>query len=109
MLRNTLGIFEYELLSILLQEPNGSYGAKMLNQIEELTRRSISVGAIYTSLDRLEAKGFVSSWWGEPTLERGGRRKRFYKIEGSGVKALERSEAEMLRFMRVGALAGVKA
>src|SRR2546427_479861 len=65
--RSTLGSFEYELLSVLLQEPNGSYGAKILTRIEEVTDRSVSVGAIYTPLDRLETKGFVSSRCGEAT------------------------------------------
>jgi PadR family transcriptional regulator, regulatory protein PadR len=105
MARNRLGGFEYELLAVLMQEPRGSYGAKILSRIEELTHRSVSVGAIYTTLDRLQAKGLVSSWWGEPTPERGGRRKRFYKIEGAGVRAVEKSEAEMRGFIRIDALA----
>jgi len=98
MARDTLGTFEYQILSVLLRNPRDAYGATLQERIEETTGRDVSIGALYTTLDRLERKGMVSSWWGEPTAERGGRRKRYYRIEASGEDAVERTEAIHSRF-----------
>ena len=57
-------------------------GLTIRDRIQERSGREPSVGAIYTALERLERKGFVSSWWGEPTEERGGRRKRSTRSKG---------------------------
>ena len=81
MPRDVLGNFEYQILAVLQQEPSDAYGVAILERIKERTGRGVSVGALYTTLDRLEKKGFVTSWWGTATAERGGRRKRYYKIE----------------------------
>ncbi|WP_119462750.1 PadR family transcriptional regulator [Rhodospirillaceae bacterium SYSU D60014] len=96
--RETLGNFEFQILSVLLQQPQNAYGVIIRQQIKERTNRDVSVGALYTALDRLERKGFVSSWWGEPTAERGGRRKRYYKIEAAGVEAINRSRDTLANF-----------
>jgi DNA-binding PadR family transcriptional regulator len=96
--RDILGSFEYQILSVLLQQPRDAYGATIQERIKERTGHERSIGALYTALDRLEEKGFVSSWWGEPTPERGGRRKRYYKIEASGAEAVRRSEEMLNRF-----------
>jgi PadR family transcriptional regulator len=96
--RDMLGSFEHQILSVLLRQPQDAYGATIQERIRERTGRDKSIGALYTALDRLEEKGFVSSWWGKPSPERGGRRKRFYKIEASGAEAVQRSEAVMDRF-----------
>jgi len=50
------------------------------------------VGALYSTLDRLEAKGYVASWFADPTAERGGRSKRFFRVEPLGLKAFQRSQ-----------------
>ena len=50
------------------------------------------MGALYSTLDRLEAKGYVNSWFAEPTAERGGRSKRFFRVEPLGLKAVKRSQ-----------------
>jgi PadR family transcriptional regulator, regulatory protein PadR len=97
MARDILGSFEYQILSVLLQ-PGDAYGTTILERIKEHTGREVSVGALYTSLDRLEKKGFVASWWGEPTAERGGRRKRYYRVQASGAEAVRRSEAMQRAF-----------
>ena len=60
-------------------------------EIEQRTERRTALGAVYTTLDRLETKGYVSSWTGSPTPERGGRSKRFFKVEGLGKAALRNS------------------
>lgn len=98
MARDTLGTFEYQILSVLLRQPHDAYGATVQDRIEETTGRDVSIGALYTTLDRLERKRLVSSRWGEPTAERGGRRKRYYKIEASGSEAVQRTEAMHARF-----------
>ncbi len=96
--RDVLGTFEYQVLSVLLQQPQNAYGTVIKQRIAERTGRDPSVGALYTTLDRLERKGFVASSWGEATPERGGRRKRFYRVEASGADALRRTEGQHARF-----------
>ncbi len=98
MARETLGPFEFEVLSVLQQQPRDAYGVTIHERLEERAGRSINIGSLYTKLERLERKGFVSSQWGEATPELGGRRKRYYKIEASGAKALSRSEENLRRF-----------
>ena len=98
MARDTLGTFEHQVLSILLQQPRDAYGVMIADRIAERTGREVSIGALYTALDRLERKGFVTSWWGEPTAERGGRRKRYYRIEAPGIAALNRADAVLAQF-----------
>jgi PadR family transcriptional regulator PadR len=93
MTRGMLGSFEYQILSILLRQPRDAYGATLQDRIEEITGQDVSIGALYTTLDRLERKGLVKSRWGEPTAERGGRRKRYYEIDASGREAVHRTEA----------------
>ena len=88
-----LGSFEYQILSVLINQPRDAYGATIQERLEASTNRDFSVGAIYTALERLERKGFVTSRWGEPTPERGGRRKRYYQIESSGRQAVRQTES----------------
>jgi DNA-binding PadR family transcriptional regulator len=88
----TLGEFELTILLALLHlRDEEAYGVTIRRAIESRTGRSISSGAIYTALDRLDSQGLVSSWTSEPTAERGGRRKRLFRIEAAGRAALSRS------------------
>ena len=91
--KNTLGTFEEYVLFAVLRLGEQAYGAKIRQTVEEATERSVSVGAIYATLDRLERKGFIRSWQGEATPERGGRAKRYFRVEGSGVQALNETRA----------------
>lgn len=86
-----LGELEQLLLLTLLRLGDGAYGVALRREIERRTGRAVSYGALYTTLDRLEAKGLVSSWLGEPTPERGGRRKKLLRLEPAGAVALEAS------------------
>ena len=87
-----LGEFEQLILFAVLQLGNGvAYGASIRDVIEERTGRVVSPGAVYTALDRLQERGFVSSEVGAPTAERGGRRKRLFALEPDGITALQRS------------------
>ncbi len=82
-----LGEFEYLILTAASRLGGGAYGASIRLEIAEATGRSCSIGALYTTLGRLEEKGFVKTWMGEPTPERGGRPKRMVRITSSGVLA----------------------
>ena len=77
------------LLAILRLGPNGAYGVPIRHDLSERLGRLVSVGAVYTALERLDRKGFVSSWIGGATDERGGRAKRVYRIEAPGQRALD--------------------
>jgi PadR family transcriptional regulator, regulatory protein PadR len=86
-----LGVFEQLILIALLHLKESAYGVTVRREVEERTRRSVSIGAVYATLERLEKKGYVSSFQGEPTPERGGRAKRFFRIERTGTVALRQS------------------
>jgi len=84
-----LGGFE-ELVLLAAAALNGAgYGVTIQEQLESESGQPISVGAVYSALDRLERKGYVRSRTGGATAERGGRRKRLYAVTASGVRALE--------------------
>ena len=92
MSREYLGEFEQIVLLALLRLGENAYGVPIRQEIEKRTKRDVSVGALYRTLDRLEAKGYVASWFAEPTAERGGRSKRFFRVEPLGLKAVKRSQ-----------------
>jgi PadR family transcriptional regulator PadR len=81
-----LGEFEYLLLSAAARLGDEAYGAAIRQEIERNTGCSCSVGALYTTLDRLEKKGFVKTWMGDATPERGGRPKRMVRVTAKGTK-----------------------
>lgn len=83
-----IGGFEREVLTVVQRLAGKAYGVSIAEGIKADTGREPSSGAIYTTLDRLSKKGFVSSKWGDPSPERGGRRKRLYQLEAAGVAAL---------------------
>ena len=94
-----LGDFEQIVLAALLRLGENAYGMAVRREIEERASRQTSIGAVYATLERLEAKGFVSSHEGEPTPERGGRAKRFFRIESDGMRVLHESQETMRRMM----------
>lgn len=89
--REYLGEFEQIVLLALLRLGKDAYGVPVRQDIETRTKRSVSIGALYRTLDRLEAKGLVTSWTGDPTPERGGRAKRYFRVEPLGLQALKRT------------------
>lgn len=88
-----LGEFEHIVLLSLVRLNDGAHGSMIRIEIESVTNRSPAIGAVHATLERLERKGLVSSWIGEPTAERGGKAKRHFKIEAAGLRALR--EARM--------------
>ena len=96
-----LGELEHLILLSLLRLGDDAYGVAVRRDIEEHTGRDVATGALYTVLGRLETKGMVSAQVGEPTAERGGRRKKFYRLEVAGERALAASQLA-LRNMAAG-------
>jgi PadR family transcriptional regulator len=86
--KDYLGHFEEIVLLAVLNLDNEAYGARVRQKVAEATERNVSIGAVYATLDRLERKGYVRSWQGEKTPERGGRAKRYFEVKGEGVTAL---------------------
>ena len=90
-----LGSLEYIVLLALVRLEDNAYGMTVRREIEERTGRSISIGAIYATLERLQTKGYVRSFVGEPTAERGGRAKRLFRIDADGRRALRTTQETM--------------
>jgi PadR family transcriptional regulator, regulatory protein PadR len=82
-----IGEFEYMLLAAAARLDDEAYGASIRQEVESATGRRCSIGALYTTLDRLEAKGFLKTWMGEATPQRGGRAKRMVRVTAKGVRA----------------------
>jgi len=81
-----LGELEYFLLTAAARLREDAYGASIRQAIEEATGRRCSIGALYTTLDRLEAKGLLRTHLGDATPERGGRAKRMVRVTTKGVQ-----------------------
>jgi DNA-binding PadR family transcriptional regulator len=93
-----VGQFEQLVMAAILSLHENAYGVTIHDKVSELAApKKISLGAVYVTLDRLEDKGFVSSWLSDPTSERGGRAKRCYRLEAAGEKALQESAATAMR------------
>jgi PadR family transcriptional regulator PadR len=96
-----IGDFEQRILLALIRLGAEAYGVTIRDEIETRTGRPISPGALYTALTRMEKRGLVASRLGEPTPERGGKRKRLYTEQPAGERALARVY-ESLRLMASG-------
>jgi PadR family transcriptional regulator PadR len=86
-----LGEFEQALLLTLVRLGDEAYGVSIHEELVARTGRDVALAAVYTTLDRLEKKGYLSHWIGAPTSVRGGRRKKHYRIEPPGAVALTAS------------------
>ena len=82
-----LGEFEYLLITAAAGLGDNAYGAAIREEIEAATGRRCSIGALYTTIDRLETKGLLRTWMGDATPLRGGRAKRMVRVTPNGVKA----------------------
>mgnify|MGYP002783906041 CR=1 FL=1 len=88
MKRAFLGEFEEVVLLTVAFLGEGAYGVTVTQEIEQKTGRTVGFSSVHTTLQRLEAKGFLRSQMGGATAERGGRRKRFFTVTAAGRKAL---------------------
>ena len=103
-----LGELEQTVMLALLRVGPDAYGVPVRDEIQRCIGRDLTLGTIYKTLTRLEDKGFVVSWTGEPTPQRGGRRKKHYKATGAGRMAVRQS-LESLRTLTAGLDVGLKA
>ena len=94
---DTLGDFEQLMLLALVRLGPRAYGVSIHNEIRRRARRDVSIAAVYKTLERLEKKGLAASSIGEPTPERGGRRKKHYRIQPAGRRALSYALASLRR------------
>jgi PadR family transcriptional regulator, regulatory protein PadR len=95
-----LGEFEQLVMCAVLRLDDDAYGATIRRELLERAGRDVSAGAIFTTLERLEARGLVTSTYGDPTPERGGRRKRFYRLRPEGRRTLAASLETIRRMAR---------
>jgi PadR family transcriptional regulator, regulatory protein PadR len=95
-----LGEFEYLMLTAVARLGVGAYGVAIRQEIEEATGRACSLGALYTTLDRLETKGLIKTSMGDPTPQRGGRPKRMVRITPKGAQAASAFYEAVMRASR---------
>jgi DNA-binding PadR family transcriptional regulator len=98
-----LGPFEHLLLLALTHLGDEAYTVSVRAFLEHATGRSVSPGAIYTALTRLEARGFVASRFGDPTPERGGKRKKYFTLEPAGAAAVREAQEQLSRIGKAAA------
>lgn len=103
----TLGDFEQVVLLAILRLRDDAYGVAIREEIRVRTDREPTPGALYTTLERLESKGLITSRLGDPTPQRGGRAKRFFSVTGMGVDAVARAQRSYQRLLEGLQLPGV--
>jgi len=94
-----LGEFEHLILLALLRLRDDAYGMSVRREIVDRTGRDVSIGAVYATLDRLAAKGLITSFLTDPTPERGGRAKRSFRLTGAGIEAVNRARQELANML----------
>jgi PadR family transcriptional regulator len=95
-----LGEFEYAVLLATLHLDQDAYAVPIRELIEERTGRPVARGALYTALDRLEAKGCLRSRMADPTAERGGRSRRYFTVSGAGLKAIKATHGALVNMTK---------
>jgi PadR family transcriptional regulator len=95
-----LSEFELMILLALLRLGEEAYGVPISHEIEERCGREVALGSVYAALDRLEDKGLVTSRLGEPTAERGGRAKRFFRVTDQGLRDVRQTQRALVNLWR---------
>jgi PadR family transcriptional regulator, regulatory protein PadR len=95
-----LGEFEYVLITAAAGLGDKAYGAAIREEIEAATGRKCSIGALYTTIERLETKGLLTTWMGDATPQRGGRSKRMVRVTAKGVQAAKSFYDSVVRVSR---------
>jgi PadR family transcriptional regulator, regulatory protein PadR len=93
--RSFLGEMELMVLLAVVRLGDDAYGVPISKELLILAKREVALGSIYAALERLEEKGFVTSSLGDPTPERGGRAKRYFRVTPKGVRALKTTRAAL--------------
>jgi len=94
--RSFLGEFELMVLLALIRLGDQAYGVPISREIEQRSGREVALGSVYASLERLEEKGLVASRLGDPTAERGGRAKRYFRVTESGLQAVRETQRALV-------------
>lgn len=102
-----LGEFEQVVLLAILRAGDEAYGVTISREIARCTGRDPAPGALYTTLDRLEGKGLVTSRYGDPTATRGGRAKRYFAVSEEGVRAVAQAQRGFQRLLKGLSLPGL--
>jgi len=94
-----LGGFESMLMLSVLRLGEQAYGVTIRRELLVKAKKNVAIGAIYTGLERLERKGLIESWLGDPTAARGGRAKRYYRLTAKGLKILNETQHALQSLM----------
>lgn len=100
MERGYLGEFELMVILTLIQLGDDAYGVPISRELERHRGRGVSVGSVYAALERLEQKGLVASSLGDPTPERGGKAKRYFRVTKEGIRQVHRTREVLTRLWR---------
>lgn len=95
-----LGEFELMVLLAVIRLDDDAYGVPISNELQLVTGRNVTLGSVYAALERLSRKGFVDSRLADPTSQRGGRAKRYFRATSEGRSAIENSRAALTRLWR---------
>lgn len=98
--REFLGGFELLVLLALMRLGDDAYGVPISEAIEESSGREVAIGSVYITLERLEEKGLVLSRLGEPTAERGGRAKTYFKVTAKGLREVRNSQRTLINLWK---------
>lgn len=98
--RGYLGEFELMILLAVIRLGDEAYGVPISRELEQHRRRGVSVGSVYAALERLEAKGLVESTLGDPTPERGGKAKRYFRITKAGLRQVQETRRVLQKLWR---------
>ena len=100
MSREAVGNFELMVMLAVIRLGDDAYGVPVSKLIEESTGREVLVGSVYAALERLEDKGFVASQLGDPTPERGGRARRYFRLTEKGLSQVRHTRSALVKLWR---------
>jgi PadR family transcriptional regulator PadR len=95
-----LGEFELLVMLTVLRLGDGAYGVPITREIEQRTGRDVAFGTVYATLERLQKKGLIRSDLGDPTPERGGRAKRYFRITSPGLRTVRETKQSLIGLWR---------
>lgn len=98
--RDYLGSFELMVLLTVMHLGEDAYGVPITEELETETGHEVAVASVYAALQRLEDKGLVTSRFGDPTPERGGRAKKYFKVTGKGLREAKNTHRALTRLWR---------
>jgi PadR family transcriptional regulator len=98
--RSYLGDFELMVMLALMRLGDDAYGVPISREIEQQSGREVALGSVYAALERLEARGMVSSHLGKPTAERGGKAKRYFRVTSNGLRKTRETRQALMKLWR---------